>query len=342
MKKSLILFLSLIITLNVLTISISAENISASTAEKNLLGITNEEMEIINPNNEFYVLKLYATMPVFAFADGLTIDEIISGDPFYLITENWSDQNPRKIRIDGDKIKLDDNQYDYIIDWQVEFINEWPNVLKNSEITKNIYNEIEVARIYFLDGFDMYQGSCLYIITNKGDYVCYRDMYPSTDYYFMTVEDFREMSVKAVEEMEKFNGAMIGTGYLAEFVDLSIYNVEIKNLVDTPPESNIGETESTTDNSETEATTVFENMENDNEGTLESGANIETTLTTDAESTTKTDIVVTTESTSENISTAYENENKKDKKGCTSSLTGVFVIIPLLAAATVTRTKKED
>ena len=359
MKNALILLLSLMIALNVLSVSISAKNISESTAEKNLLGITDEEMSIINPDNKFYVLKLYSAMPIVLFADGFTIDEIEGEEAFYLITENWSDQDPRKIKIDGDKIKYDDNQYDYIIDWQVEFINEWPNILKSSELTRDIYDEIEVTRIYFLDGFDAYLGSCLYLITNKGDYVCYRDMYPCTDYYFMTVEEFREMSVKAMEELSEFAGLIMGAGYLSEIIDISPYMVEINREVEIPPEIDtddsesstndiitVGETETTINDASIEGTEVTKSDESiieDVETTTITGSSIGNTengiINNDSMPDT-TDNVYKEESTQEN--NTLINEDNNDDSGCIAIISSISIIIPAIVVSFVFKKNKKE
>ena len=313
MKKIIIIFLSLMIVLNFCAIGASAKNIAESTEQGNLLGITDEEMSIVNPDGKFHVLKIYETNCIFDFSSQYecSIDEITApekGLAFFLITENWSDQDPRKIWIDGDKIKPDQNQHHDIMEWQIEFINDWSNILKNASLTKDIYDDIEVTRIYCTSQYLQLFGSCLYIITNLGDYICYRNPYPSVDNYLMTVEEFRSIATQTVEELEKSNGEICSV-LPTDILDLSEYKVDIQETTTTQPEINEPET----------------------------ATNSEVTTTVD-EQTTNSEITTAVDEQTENITVqTYDVKN-----GCASSLTSMAIIIPALSTLCVIKKKKED
>ena len=246
MKKMIVFLLifSLISSIFILSISAEEDNQASETDEVTnlsledlpyntleLLGVTDEEKSILNPKNEDKLIKYYSCIATGAFYKGMTVEEAISSSEFvreasylYQTRGGVSDAGIR----DG-KLLFYSFQDVFIIQWSINFLNDWINVLYNSELTKDLYNSLEVERLYFLSEGHNYGGLYLYIVTNNGDYIYFQRTHID-DKYLVTLDVFYDIC----KNMYPNNAEQDGSSLIGS-MDISDYKVEVKSVADKAP-----------------------------------------------------------------------------------------------------------
>ena len=263
MKKIKLFSFLLSLILISATVTIYASDISESVLENNLLGLTDEELSIIDPNNEYYVLKIYECPNTYSFFVNHGINEIVEyRQAYYVLSSKSSNNSYHMVYIENGEKKSYKQELDFYINNEISFINSWESLLQNADITRDIYDQIEVTNIYCIDSLFSPGTTYLYIRTNKGDYMCFQEYTGSENIYMMTIEQYSIVAKQMADKMEDMANSgdyLIGGIYPCDVQDLSAYKVDIKEISDTPPEANDPET-----STNSEVTTIVDEQTPEN------------------------------------------------------------------------------
>lgn len=318
MKKLIITGLTFVLIVMLFSFSASAQNVYNITSEDNILGITDEEKNIIDPYDENNIVKIYHNGSFYSFfVDGDNINRIIENAPekvpiIYLKSSKIYSEDAVAYTIDNGVLVAERKQDMFLIDNAINFINSYDDILKTSNVTKDIYEDIVVNRVYCVDAWGDYGTTNMYISTNMGNYICFQEYTGSNNIYLMTVEEYSNVAMLISQKiMENYNkiqetGNVIMIGYVSatSVADLSAYQVK-------PEDSN-------NENSE---------------------LNSESVIITDGAINTED---ISTETAAEKQNGDLDNKNNNENSaGCTSSF-GALAIIPIVAVAIAVKNKKED
>ena len=126
----------------------------------------------------------------------------------------------------------------------INFLFTWESALKNSDITKDIYDQMVVNNIYCVLPDDTSYTTYLLISTNMGNYIYFHEHYGSNSSYFMTVEQYSNVAKKIREKHEEICSQSDDIPYCENDIaptsvaDLSAYKVVLNESSDTDNNKN--------------------------------------------------------------------------------------------------------
>ena len=230
MKKYIILLLALIILLSI-AFPTSAEY-SVNVKKYDSLNIDENEINQLNINNRnCQVVKKYVVGFCNVFPRTTTIEEVIQGkrivDVRYTIYEGNEIMSYQTLRSGkAEEIFSDSPAWDIVPEIEIDYISK---IKSGDDLLSKISKEIEIYNTYyFYDCSRM--GSCIYYVTNMGDYVYYKSFYSyslsSNKSYLFPSSDFVELITRVNEDRKNWPPNTYGDAFdLSYYADLSNYDI---------------------------------------------------------------------------------------------------------------------
>lgn len=191
--------------------------------------LTYEEQKVFGEDRSF-ILKYYNGMFIHAFANGVSLPDIISNsavvETIYVFSEeSRKDELYLSAIRNGIEthITVDPNLKEASV-----FVKYYD---KGEKLLKCISVNAEVKEVYCLGGGASHDGTYIYFVTDGGDYVFYKEYPTSEDEYIIPAEKFCEMAKTISREREKNKYKDGGNPGLEELFggsqyDLKQYKVE--------------------------------------------------------------------------------------------------------------------
>lgn len=222
MRKFLLMLL-MISSLCISTISVyaaSAETPLLPSENLDSIKLTEKEKNDLQIKSSDTAIRMYNSMYTPFFAEGMSIDEILTHNSMsyiYMIKSitgkirymhYWRDGNTYKIT-NGIPIDWSDF-YRYAVT---------PHLVLDSTI--------QVKAVYCLHGEANYDGAYIYYVTNQGDYILYREYASADAQYLIPVQELYGIAKKVVDSNKETGDELLygGSPVITELCDLSAYQV---------------------------------------------------------------------------------------------------------------------
>lgn len=225
MKKILLLLLILLMT-SAMVLNISAAEGKSKENDSNVvLESTKTELGVFNDEQ---VQAIYNIPLRYAFTKYNNIDDILSSDLVLDVVYRITSENKSTVH----KVKRNDRyeEIDATPLVNVKAISAFQNLGTIKVLTK----DIKVENIYYLTGEAHYEGTAVYYVTDKGDFVYYTHYDLDNGEYLFPVSDFCKYQ-KAISASIDPN--LDGGIDISSVWDLSVYDINSDTFA---PLSNVG------------------------------------------------------------------------------------------------------
>ena len=209
MKKMIIhtcLFLSLLWIMsvniyatnpNLLTFS---DDIFSSTV-KDSVKISDDERTLIESylGKDKVILKLYSGAYLLGFAESVSIEALASTEytleaHFFCTDDMNSGQDPALLKVkNGEVFRISSHDVvDFTVFYRCVFF--YDQLFSSLLPTAIDPNDLTISEIYCLNGSFNYEGVYVYYVTDRGDYVYYKEYIQAEDEYLMPVNEFYDFA----------------------------------------------------------------------------------------------------------------------------------------------------
>lgn len=182
------------------------------------LYIETDEISRLNVNEKDTIIKLFCGSFMKSFSLKNNIADIVSDDNvLYMVIKDSKEIKYYKDR-DGEFNRI---IYGFIPDWSEFYEYAFsPNTVFDSDVN--------VEQVYCLSGEASHDGVYIYYVTNKGEYVLFKEYLAADEMYLFPIEDFYLFSAAVYENRVLFKDADGGGAALHELFELDAYLVEPK------------------------------------------------------------------------------------------------------------------
>ena len=229
MKKIAILLCTIILTLSVMCINISAT--SSGSVIYDSVNIPDNELAAVKDNETDIVIKIYNGFYLHGFAQRATIEELLSDK--YVLEEEYMVFEISESSITNIKYKAIRDGVVRRLMFGTQFIEMFEEViyeyalsydsLFSSVKATKLLQDLSVSEIYVLDGATSCQALYIYFVTNHGDYVYYSPAPNPKQQYLIPLDllcDLAETMSKNINPDEDGD-----IGEIEDLMDLSNYKV---------------------------------------------------------------------------------------------------------------------
>ena len=190
----------------------AAEN----TEKTDSLQITDEEYEKFSRYENNTLIKLYNGTFMSGFAERLSIEELIDTpyciEVYYMVVNNDIENDFLYVHERNGKITA----FNPMSPWELVY----KNIVEANDLLSKQSINATVKNIYCLNGEPSHDGVYIYYVTDRGDYVYYKDDFSDEKEYLFPVKDFYTFA-DAVNKNRTENG----TGIRAEGKEISIEEI---------------------------------------------------------------------------------------------------------------------
>lgn len=219
MKRFFIYITTVMLLIMCLPLSICAEGNYDS------INIDPQERQTVQTSDDDTVIKLYSGIFIKVFSEKKEINTIISGqnilEEIYMLKTD-------------DVIKYKHFYNDTLVEiTQTHHLSGWNQFSTYAISPDNVFDSsVTVNNIYCLSGESSHDGVYIYYVTDKGDYVLYKEYLSSDKEYLFPINDFYDFA-KIVYDDRVQNKDMEGSGTpIEELLDLKTYEFD-SNAYDT-------------------------------------------------------------------------------------------------------------
>jgi hypothetical protein len=219
-------FTAILLSIITLTLyfSIGVFAVNSAVNSNDSLEINSDEAAKFKNDSSDTVIKIYNGSFMHGFADKVTIDKLISSDyvlePFYMVISK-TEGRVCKAERNGAIISVN------MSDWN----KLYKTTISPQKVLQTVSSEITVKNTYCLDGEPSHDGVYLYFVTDKGDYVYYKEYVSAENEYLFPVEKFYDFAKAVYTERQEYNkiGTAGGIPPIEEIFDLKAYKIRSTN-----------------------------------------------------------------------------------------------------------------
>ena len=194
-----------------------------SAVSNDSVNLSSEEEKLLHKLSPGTSIKLYNGMFMHGFAEKMTIDELLSKE--FTLEEIYVNIPPLPmIPVSYLKIADGEAQHTDLIYDEGEFFAKYYD--KGKSVLKSISVNAKIEKVYCLDGEPSHDGVYIYYVTNKGDFVLFKEYAAAENAYIMPLDIFYEFSSVVLVDRIKYGNYNGRISAIEELYDLSKFEVK--------------------------------------------------------------------------------------------------------------------